>query len=57
MSVPPLIDPSQMSGPSSAYTQSKPSGESADPVEPSAVRADRSRPSRGCRPAFMHDTM
>ena len=56
MSVPPLTEPSQMSGPSSAYTQSKPAGERAEPVDPSAVRAARSRPSRGCTPAFMHET-
>ncbi len=55
MSVPPLVENSHRSDPNSSYAQEKASGLSGDPVEPIALSADRSRPSRGWTPSFMQE--
>jgi hypothetical protein len=46
-SVPPLVENSQTSGPSASYTHRKPSGDSGEPVEPTARTALRSNRARG----------
>src|SRR5579875_166983 len=56
-SVPPEVEKSHVSGPTSSYTHRNPSGESGEPVEPTARSAERSRPLRGETEAFMHPEM
>jgi hypothetical protein len=51
-SVPPLIDDSATSGPSTSWTQRKPSAGSGAPVEPTARSAPRSATSLGRRPSL-----
>src|SRR5437016_5524554 len=54
MSVPPEVENSHRSGPRCSYSQSKPSGESGEPVEPTdrSEASDRPPP-RGSAPSFM----
>jgi hypothetical protein len=53
-SVPPLIEPSQTSGPTSVATHPNASGDSGAPVEPIAPSASRRASAFGSRFAFMH---
>src|ERR1700745_2427785 len=57
VSVPPDMENSHVSEPTSSYTHRNPSGDSGEPVEPTARSALRSRPERGDTPAFMHEEM
>ncbi len=57
-SVPPDVENSHVSDPTSSYTHRNPSGDKGDPVEPTAANALRSRgPSRSDTPSFMHEPM
>ena len=56
-SVPPDIEKSHVSRPSASYTQSNPSGESGDPVDPTDVRLDSVRPARGSTPPLLQAAM
>jgi len=51
-SVPPEVEKSQMSEPTASYTHANPSGDSGDPVEPTACSRERSCSSAGRSPAF-----
>ena len=56
-SVPPLVENSHVSSPTWSYTQRKASGDSGEPVEPTARSFDRSRPLAGSTSAFMQAAM
>ena len=54
-SVPPETDAIWTCSPTASCSQSKPSGDSGEPVEPTERIAERSNASRGRRPALRHD--
>src|SRR5947209_8921297 len=56
-SVPPEVENSQVEESSWSYTHLNPSGDSGDPVDPTATSASREQPSRGRISAFIHPEM